>query len=71
MSLTDIITDKENGFIIPDNDIRYFVERLKNLIANDDLRSRMAVKAIESCQQFTTERITNKYISLFKELYLS
>lgn len=70
-SLTDIITDKENSFIIPDNDIKYFVERLKNLIANDDLRSRMAVKAIESCQQFTIERITNKYISLFKELYLS
>jgi len=70
-SLTDIIIDKENGFIIPDNDIKCFVERLKTLIANDDLRIRMAVKAIESCQQFTTEKITNKYISLFKELYLS
>ncbi|MCM0316247.1 MULTISPECIES: glycosyltransferase [Bacteroides] len=70
-SLTDIITDKENGFIIPNNNIKYFVERLKTLIANDDLRNRMAVKTIESCQRFTTEKITNKYISLFKELYLS
>lgn len=32
-SLTDIITDKENGFIIPNNNIKYFVERLKTLIA--------------------------------------
>ena len=43
-SLTDIIIDKENGFIIPDNDIKCFVERLKTLIANDDLRIRMAYR---------------------------
>jgi len=67
-SLTDIIDDGENGCIVKDNDIEGFVDRLKWLMKNDELRISMAAKAIKSCDRFTIDKVLQKYLLMFGSL---
>lgn len=67
-SLTDIITDGENGFIIPDNDINEYTERIKMIMKNEELRKEMAQKAIESSKRFEIKAICDKWKKLLDEL---
>jgi glycosyltransferase involved in cell wall biosynthesis len=67
-SITDIIDDGKNGLIIPNNDIDCFVAKLKQLMLNKPERERIAANAIESSERFSIEKVTNKYLDLFKEI---
>ncbi|MFA5329761.1 MAG: glycosyltransferase [Prolixibacteraceae bacterium] len=67
-SITDIITDGENGIIIPNNDMDCFVVKLKELMLNESKRKQMAIKAIHSSERFTLEKVTEKYLNLFTHL---
>lgn len=67
-SITDIIDDKENGFIIPNNDIGCFLDKLKQLMLNAPERERMAANAINSSVRFSVEKVTDKYMQLFSDL---
>lgn len=67
-SLSDIITNGENGFIIPNNDIDCFVDKLVLLMKDDKLRQRMAINAIHSSKRFSMDNIGPKWVRLFNEL---
>ncbi|MDN0049597.1 glycosyltransferase [Bacteroides gallinaceum] len=67
-SLTDIITDGENGFIIPNNDLQTYIDKLADLMQNENKRKYMAVKAIESSKRFCMDKICADWIALFKSL---
>lgn len=67
-SLTDIITDGENGYVIPNNDISQYTKRLIELMRNDSLRKNMATNAIESSKRFTVENICGDWMNLFHSL---
>ena len=67
-SLTDIIDDNENGCIVTDNEIDGFVNRMKWLMKNDEPRLRLAANAIRSCDRFTVEKVSGKYLELFESL---
>lgn len=67
-SLTDIITDGENGFIIPDNELELYTEKLMMLMQNDSLREKMAYDAIKSSKRFDINKICTDWINLFYEL---
>ena len=69
-SLSEIIIDGENGFVIPDGDITLYANRLMYLMRNDHIRKSMALNAIESSKRFTSEKICNDWMSLFRELML-
>ena len=67
-SLSDIVTEGFNGFVVQNNKHSIFVEKMKCLMLDDTLRQEMAEHAMESCQRYTIEKIVNRYESLFNDL---
>lgn len=65
----DIITEKENGFIIlPPFTTKKFTSVLESLLKNEHDMDQMAQAAILKSSDFNLENITIQWISLFKEL---
>ena len=67
-SVSDIITDKYNGYLVSNNDINSYVKYLTLLMSDYDLRHRMALNCIESSKRFERQHICNQWIQLFKQL---
>lgn len=67
-SLPDIITDKENGFMIDFPNLEGYKRCLVKLMKDDDLRRNMAEKAIESSHRFSSEKICAEWMNLFNNL---
>lgn len=63
-----IITDQEEGFLIPNRDKQLFAERLGELMGDLDMRQQMGMKAIVSSQRFSEERIMPMWRKLFEQL---
>ncbi len=61
----DIITDKEDGFLIKDQNPKAFENALSLLIENDKLRKQMGTKAKENSKRFDMNIIMQKWLSLF------
>ena len=67
-AVPDIITDGEDGRIIPDNNIKAYYHALSELMLNDDKRTSMGGMAIESSKKFSMEIIGEKWRSLLSEM---
>lgn len=67
-SLTDIIQDGVNGVIIDDSQEERFAQQLAKLMRDSQRRKRMAQEGLKSCQKFSQEKITQKWIGLFNKL---
>lgn len=59
---SEMITDGENGFLVPVFDDVQFQEKLQLLIDNEILREQMAEKATESMKKFSIETIGEQYL---------
>jgi glycosyltransferase involved in cell wall biosynthesis len=59
---SEMITDNDNGFLIPLFDYELFKEKLDLLMSNDDLRLRLSARAPESVSQFSLPVIAEKYL---------
>ncbi len=68
-ALHDIITNGENGFIIPEGDVRGYTTTLTNLMRKESLRHRLARNAIESSHRFEKPAIAAKWWQMIKDLY--
>ncbi len=64
----DIITDGENGFLIPPGNLDLFAERLMFLMEHDDQRRAMAQKATARAADFTPEKIARRWMEQFELL---
>lgn len=64
----DIITDKEDGFLIKNGDIDKFADALIKLIKDEDRRLTMGRKASENVKKYNIKNIALKWDSLFKEI---
>ena len=67
-SLSDIIDDEENGFIVPNNDMISFVDRTKRLMDCTVLRHRMMQNGIESSKKFNVDKLVLEWEKLFFEV---
>lgn len=67
-SVTDIITDGENGFVVPNNDLNAFCERLTQLMDDKELLETMARNAVTSTERFSKEIVCEKYYKLCMQL---
>ncbi len=67
-SLHNIITDKENGTIIPMNDYDQYVKSLKALMSDDSTRTNYAKVGLQTCRRFTIENVCNRWELIFNEL---
>lgn len=67
-SLYDIIDDGENGFIVKNDKIEQYCEKVKLLMANENLRERMSQNARSTVERFNEGKIVPKWINLFDNL---
>lgn len=63
-SLYDIINDSKDGFIIQNDNIKNFSNRLLFLIYNDTYRKSMAIEAIKNSKRFIPEQIASSWNSI-------
>lgn len=63
-----IITDGENGFLIPPFDISLFAEKVMLLMRDKKLRYRMGVNAQKAVSQYGIDGIGQQWKQLFEEL---
>jgi glycosyltransferase involved in cell wall biosynthesis len=63
-----IISDGENGFLVPLFDIELFANRIMQLIASQDLRKSMGEKGRKKSQQYKIESVGEQWEQLFDEL---
>ena len=67
-NIKEIITDKEDGFLIPDGDLKSFQEKLELLMDNEELRSAMSYKAMKSMERFTPDKIGDQWEEMLLNL---
>lgn len=65
-AVSDVIEDGENGFIVPNNDLKSYAERLMFLMNNKEQREQMALKGLESCCRFSKDVIVSKWEKLMQ-----
>lgn len=64
----DLIVDKSNGFLIPDNDKDFFASRIQALIDDFELRCQMGEIAYEKSLLYKEEIIMKHWENLFQSL---
>lgn len=64
----EIITNGEDGYLVPDGDSAAFAEKIIQLIENPQLRLDMGAKAKESAKRYDKENIIVKWDALFRSL---
>ena len=69
-SLPDVITDGENGYIVPYGDLRQYADKMKELMLDANLRRKIAANAIESSKRFERPIIMEQWKSLIDSLML-
>ncbi len=66
-SLSEIITDSENGIIVEDNNLKAYASAIEELMNDDALRQKYAINAISSSKRFSSENISEQWIRLIQE----
>ena len=64
----DIITDGQDGFLVPEGDIPMMAEKLSMLMSDNQLRAKMGKAAVLSSKRFDEERVMNQWENLFRSL---
>ena len=60
-SLADIVTDRENGIIIPECDKNKYIQALIQLMANKECRETMAKNAVRNSMRFSQDTIAKQW----------
>lgn len=68
-SVSEIITDRYNGLLIKDNDIKAFSKGILELAKSTELREEMARNGIETVKRFDVKLIADKWMRLFESLF--
>jgi glycosyltransferase involved in cell wall biosynthesis len=63
-----IITNAENGFLIPDNNIEMYVEKLSFLIENEEVRVKFGLDAKETSRQYSVKKIMEQWREFLESL---
>jgi glycosyltransferase involved in cell wall biosynthesis len=65
----DIIDDHENGILVPHKDVDALAEGMRQLMADEDLRRKVAANAAVKAREYEIENIGPKWEELFETLY--
>ena len=65
---TDLIMDGNNGILVENNNRHIFVEKLRNLMLNDQLRQEMSMQCVESSHRFSVENVATLWNNLLQSL---
>lgn len=61
----EIITDGQDGFLVPPGDVERFAQKMELLMKDDRLRRRMGERAKKAVQRFDKERILDEWEKIF------
>ena len=64
----DVITDGEDGILVPESDIKGLAAGIKRLMDDEGLRQRMGEAAFRNSGRYDKERIMSLWDNLFREL---
>lgn len=64
----EIITDGYDGLLVPAGDVHTLAEKLNMLMADEDLRHRLACQARQSAQRYDMASIANQWKTLFEKV---
>jgi glycosyltransferase involved in cell wall biosynthesis len=64
---SDMVRDGENGFLIPLFDYKQFMEKLKLLMQDEELRNHFSKNACQSIQKFSVTEVGQQYYSFITE----
>ena len=64
----DIISEGENGLIVPDGDIEGMAEAMVRLMKDDDLRKRMGEDAKKVVEKYSEDRVMGLWVNLYEEI---
>ena len=64
----DLITEGQDGFLVPVGDEQKMADRICELIEDDQLRSRMGIAAKEKAKQYHLDKIVERWMQFFNEL---
>lgn len=64
----EIIDDSNNGFLISNRDFFQYLDKVKCLIDDDDLRKKMGNNAYESVFKFTSSNVKSEWINLLEKM---
>lgn len=67
-SAKDVVTDGENGFLIPYRDRTAYIDTLQRLMSDSDLRKRMSEACVKSSERFSVENVASQWNELFHQL---
>jgi len=70
-SLHDLVTDGQNGRIVPNNDLRSFADAMKEMMCENDTRKAMSLQAVEGTHAFEMKHVAAKWLALFDEILRS
>ena len=70
-SLREIVTDKENGRIIPNNDTKKYIDTVVELMNNSETRLKLVQNGLNNCQRFSQQTICKRWKSLIESLVVS
>ena len=60
---SDLIDNKETGFLIEERDQKTYIEKLKKLMQDEELRNKQSIKALEKIKDFDAEKIAEKFFT--------
>ena len=69
-SLKDIISNKENGIMVPAYDKKTFINELNRLINNDEYRCHLAINGLKSIKRYELDAVVCQWEKLFKILLI-
>ena len=68
MGPDEIITDGEDGFLVPVGDVRALADKLQTLMQNQKLRMQFSESAFCNSDRYRIDRISNQWIKLFAQM---
>ena len=64
----EVIVNGKSGFLVEDGDIDGFADKISLLIENEEIRQQIACEAVKVSQDFSIEKIGNRWLSLLNSL---
>jgi glycosyltransferase involved in cell wall biosynthesis len=66
--VNEVVRDRENGFLVPPDDVAGVAERVGEILRDGALRSRLSAQALEGLQEFGREAMVRQQEELYREL---
>jgi glycosyltransferase involved in cell wall biosynthesis len=63
----EILTDGEDGFLVPNGDVAGIAEGLRRLMADEALRREMSAAALRNAARYDPEAVAARYVELFED----